>query len=87
MDWEEARKRCLIISHPLYAGLLTTHAACLRVGTPVDQIPNLDAQLIQAPIVVEKYKLLQDQLVDITEDEQEDLNHCMVNPLAFCSKC
>lgn len=78
-EWEEARKRGMIISHPLYAEMLSNHAKCLRVGTPVDQLPNIEAQLAQAPFIVEKYKLLHDQLGDITPDEQVDLDRCMVN--------
>lgn len=73
----------MIINHPLYPELLANHAACLRVGTPVDQLPHLEAQLSQAPSVIEKYKLLYDRLVEMTEDEQADLDHCMVNSLAF----
>jgi len=77
----------MIVNHPLYAEMLANHAACLRVGTPVDQIPDIEAQLSQAPIVIDKYKLLHDQLVDITQNEQMDLDRCMVNSLAFCFKC
>lgn len=77
-EWEDARKRCMIISHPLYAGLLQTHAACLCVGTPVDQIPDIQEQLSHAPMIAEKYKLVQERFLDCTQEEQDDLNHCMV---------
>jgi homeobox protein Meis1 len=76
-EWEDARKRCMIFSHPLYAGLLQTHAACLCVGTPVDQIPDIQEQLSQPPMIAEKYKLVQERFLDCTQDEQDDLNHCM----------
>jgi len=72
----------MIVNHPLYEEMLANHADCLRVGTPTDLIPNIEAQLSQAPIVIEKYKLQQDQLVDITEEEQLDLDRCMVNSLS-----
>ncbi|KAJ1385893.1 hypothetical protein SESBI_41297 [Sesbania bispinosa] len=44
-----------ILGHPLYDQLLSAHVSCLRIATPVDQLPRIDAQLQQSQRVVEKY--------------------------------
>ncbi|XP_057749011.1 homeobox protein knotted-1-like 2 isoform X1 [Arachis stenosperma] len=44
-----------ILGHPLYEQLLSAHVSCLRIATPVDQLPRIDAQLQQSQRVVEKY--------------------------------
>ena len=77
-EWEEVRKRCLISNHPLYAEMLSNHAACLRVGTPVDQLPSIEGQLTQAPNVTEKYRVLCRQITDVSQKEQADLDRFMV---------
>ncbi|XP_044413626.1 uncharacterized protein [Triticum aestivum] len=41
--WE--REKAAIEVHPLYERLLEVHVACLRVATPVDQLPRIDAQI------------------------------------------
>ncbi|KAK8602072.1 hypothetical protein V6N13_058267 [Hibiscus sabdariffa] len=43
--WERAKCNAEIIGHPMYFQLLDGHVACLRVATPVDQLPKIDAQL------------------------------------------
>ena len=80
-EWEELRRRYLITSHPLYPEMLANHAACLRVGTPVDQLPCIEAQLAQAPTVTEKYSVLRDQIANISREEKEDLDRFMVRTL------
>ncbi|KAF5194284.1 Homeobox protein knotted-1-like [Thalictrum thalictroides] len=37
-----------IATHPLYEQLLAAHVGCLRVATPIDQLPLIDAQLSQS---------------------------------------
>ncbi|CAM0909187.1 unnamed protein product [Alopecurus aequalis] len=39
------REKSAIEAHPLYERLLEAHVACLRVATPVDQLPRIDAQI------------------------------------------
>ncbi|KAI3823655.1 hypothetical protein L1987_05095 [Smallanthus sonchifolius] len=34
-----------IANHPLYHHLLSAHVGCLRVATPIDQLPLIDSQL------------------------------------------
>ncbi|KQJ95957.1 homeobox protein knotted-1-like 13 isoform X2 [Brachypodium distachyon] len=51
----EARSKAEVLAHPLYEQLLSAHVACLRIATPVDQLPRIDAQLAQSQGVVAKY--------------------------------
>ncbi|XP_057434393.1 homeobox protein knotted-1-like 3 isoform X2 [Lotus japonicus] len=55
MSWQNAKCKAEILSHPLYEQLLSAHVACLRIATPVDQLPRIDAQLAQSQNVVAKY--------------------------------
>ncbi|CAA6672274.1 unnamed protein product [Spirodela intermedia] len=50
--WQNARYKSEILSHPLYEQLLSAHVACLRIATPVDQLPRIDAQLAQSQHVM-----------------------------------
>ncbi|RWW47765.1 hypothetical protein BHE74_00046219 [Ensete ventricosum] len=52
---ERARCKAKIVGHPLFEQLLSAHVACLRIATPVDQLPRIDAQLSQSHHVVAKY--------------------------------
>ncbi|KAJ8617535.1 hypothetical protein MRB53_013721 [Persea americana] len=56
--WQAARHKADILAHPLYEQLLSAHVACLRIATPVDQLPRIDAQLAQSQHVVAKYSVL-----------------------------
>ncbi|KAH9296927.1 hypothetical protein KI387_028609, partial [Taxus chinensis] len=56
--WQNAKFKADILSHPLYEQLLSAHVACLRIATPVDQLPRIDAQLAQSQHVVSKYSVL-----------------------------
>ncbi|XP_038696054.1 homeobox protein knotted-1-like 3 isoform X2 [Tripterygium wilfordii] len=58
VNWQNARYKAEILSHPLYEQLLSAHVACLRIATPVDQLPRIDAQLAQSQHVVSKYSAL-----------------------------
>jgi hypothetical protein len=55
---DAARSKAEILAHPLYEQLLSAHVACLRIATPVDQLPRVDAQLAQSQGVVAKYSAL-----------------------------
>lgn len=57
-SWQNARYKADILSHPLYDQLLSAHVSCLRIATPVDQLPRIDAQLAQSQNVVAKYSVL-----------------------------
>lgn len=55
VNWQNARFKAEILGHPLYEQLLNAHVACLRIATPVDQLPRIDSQLAQSQDVVNKY--------------------------------
>lgn len=55
MDWQT---KAHILSHPLFEQLLSAHVSCLRIATPVDQLPRIDAQLAQSHQVLAKYSPL-----------------------------
>ncbi|KAL3629638.1 Homeobox protein knotted-1-like let12 [Castilleja foliolosa] len=57
-NWEREKCKADILSHPLYEQLLSAHVSCLRIATPVDQLPRIDAQLAQSQQVVAKYSVL-----------------------------
>lgn len=71
-DWRSASYKAAILRHPMYEQLLAAHVACLRVATPVDQIPRIDAQLSQLHTVAAKYSTL-----GVVVDNKE-LDHFMV---------
>ncbi|VFQ61119.1 unnamed protein product [Cuscuta campestris] len=56
--WERDKCKADVLNHPLYDQLLAAHVSCLRIATPVDQLPRIDAQLAQSQSVVSKYSLL-----------------------------
>lgn len=44
-----------IASHPLYEQVLAAHVSCLRVATPVDDLPLIDAQINQSHHILSSY--------------------------------
>ncbi|XP_049415469.1 homeobox protein knotted-1-like 3 isoform X2 [Solanum stenotomum] len=58
VNWQNAGYKAEILAHPLFEQLLSAHVACLRIATPVDQLPRIDAQLAQSQQVVGKYSSL-----------------------------
>lgn len=74
---EGLRYKSDILRHPLYEQLLSAHVSCLRIATPVDQLPRIDEQLSQSQRVVSKYSELGTgggiQVVD-----EKDLDQFMV---------
>ncbi|GMN47515.1 hypothetical protein TIFTF001_016696 [Ficus carica] len=75
---EGLRYKSDILRHPLYEQLLSAHVSCLRIATPVDQLPRIDEQLSQSQRVVSKYSELGTgggiQVVD-----EKDLDQFMTN--------
>jgi hypothetical protein len=57
-NWQNTKLKADILAHPLYEQLLSTHVQCLRIATPVDQLPRIDAQLAQSQHVMAKYSVL-----------------------------
>lgn len=82
--WQSARCKAEILSHPLYEQLLSAHVACLRIATPVDQLPRIDAQLAQSQSVVAKYSVLGGG--QMTAGDHKELDQFMTNyVLLLCS--
>ncbi|OAY53635.1 homeobox protein knotted-1-like 3 isoform X2 [Manihot esculenta] len=71
VNWQNARYKAEILSHPLYDQLLSAHVACLRIATPVDQLPRIDAQLAQSQHVVAKYSALGGGTQGLVVDDKE----------------
>lgn len=44
-----------IATHPFYEQLLAAHVSCLRVATPIDHLPLMDAQLSQSYNLLHSY--------------------------------
>lgn len=75
-EWEMARCKADILGHPMYDELLSAHVSCLRIATPVDQLPRIDAQLAQSQQVLAKYSVLAQGGNQPLDDK--DLNQFMV---------
>lgn len=92
-NWQSARCKAEILAHPLYEQLLSAHVACLRIATPVDQLPRIDAQLAQSQHVVAKYSAL-GHGIHLGDDKELDqfmvlaalllLFHCFSISLFLC---
>ncbi|KAK8597445.1 hypothetical protein V6N13_094856 [Hibiscus sabdariffa] len=71
VNWQNARCKAEILAHPLYEQLLSAHVSCLRIATPVDQLPRIDAQLAQSQHVVAKYSALGGGAQGLVADDKE----------------
>ncbi|RDX64283.1 hypothetical protein CR513_57178, partial [Mucuna pruriens] len=81
VNWQIGRWKAEILAHPLYEQLLSAHVACLRIATPVDQLPRIDAQLAQSQNVVAKYTAFGHNAAD-----DKELDHFMSHyVLLLCS--
>ncbi|XP_011039619.1 PREDICTED: homeobox protein knotted-1-like 3 isoform X3 [Populus euphratica] len=72
VNWQNAKFKADIMAHPLYDQLLSAHVACLRIATPVDQLPRIDAQLAQSQQVVAKYSALGSHQGLVPDDKELD---------------
>ncbi|XP_062194979.1 homeobox protein knotted-1-like 13 isoform X2 [Phragmites australis] len=80
---DAARCKAEVLAHPLYEQLLSAHVACLRIATPVDQLPRIDAQLAQSQGVVAKYSGL---AASAAGDDGRELDQFMTHfVLLLCS--
>ncbi|XP_076917694.1 homeobox protein knotted-1-like 2 isoform X3 [Bidens hawaiensis] len=79
MNWSEIK--AWVVSHPLYEQLLAAHVGCLRIATPVDQLPRIDAQLAQSHQLLSKYS----PLLAIDHVDKEELDHFMTHYVLLLS--
>lgn len=73
-EWQSGKWKAEVLAHPLYEQLLAAHVACLRIATPVDQLPRINAQLTQSQQVVAKYSAL----ANAAAVDDKDLDQFMV---------
>ncbi|XP_022935925.1 homeobox protein knotted-1-like 3 isoform X3 [Cucurbita moschata] len=86
LNWHNARYKAEILTHPLYEQLLSAHVACLRIATPVDQLPRIDAQLAQSQNVVAKYSALTHTAPPPMVGDDKELDQFMTHyVLLLCS--
>lgn len=68
-----------IANHPLYEQLLASHVACLRVATPIDQLPLIDAQLSQSHHLIRSYASIhQHNNPPLSPHERQELDNFLV---------
>ncbi|PWA70616.1 TALE protein [Artemisia annua] len=81
-NWEFVKCKADILSHPMYDQLLSAHVSCLRIATPVDQLPRIDAQLAQSDQVVAKYSVFGNHNQPVDDKE---LNQFMAHYVVLLS--
>lgn len=71
-----------IATHPLYEQLLSAHVSCLRVATPIDQLPLIDAQLAQSSHLLRSYAQSMNNSNNnsgqLSPHERQDLDNLLV---------
>ncbi|KAF5800716.1 putative transcription factor Homeodomain-TALE-KNOX family [Helianthus annuus] len=74
-----------IANHPLYEQLLSAHVACLRVATPIDQLPLIDAQLSQSHNILRSY-ISDHHNQPLSPHDRQELDHFLAQYLVvLCS--
>lgn len=66
-----------IATHPLYEQLLSAHVACLRVATPIDQLPLIEAQFSQSHHLLRSYAS-QHHSHSLSPHERQELDNFLV---------
>ncbi|KAM1258321.1 hypothetical protein ACFX13_038661 [Malus domestica] len=75
-----------IATHPLYEQLLSAHVSCLRVATPIDQLPLIDAQLSQSHHLLRSYASQQQHGHSVSPHERQELDNFLAQYLiVLCS--
>ncbi|KAL6501633.1 Homeobox protein knotted-1-like 7 [Orobanche gracilis] len=73
-----------IAGHPLFEQLLSAHVACLRVATPIDQLPLIDAQLSQSHYLLHFYA--QNNTHSLSQHQRQELDSFLAQYLVIlCS--
>lgn len=66
-----------IANHPLYEQLLSAHVSCLRVATPIDQLPLIDGQLSQSHHLLRSYASHHSH--SLSPHDRQELDNFMVH--------
>lgn len=67
-----------IATHPMYEQLLAAHVACLRVATPIDQLPIIEAQLSHSHHLLRSYA---SNTVGFSHHDRHELDNFLVRTL------
>lgn len=74
-----------IASHPLYEQVLAAHVSCLRVATPVDELPLIDAQLNQSHYILSSYlQQRNNNHSPLSTHERQELDNFLVSLFLSC---
>lgn len=76
-EYSGERIKVEIATHPLYEQLLSAHVACLRVATPIDQLPLIDAQLSHSHLLLRSYASQHNHL-HLHPAHRQDLHNFLV---------
>ncbi|XP_047327089.1 homeobox protein HD1 [Impatiens glandulifera] len=83
-DAHRGHLKAEIATHPLYDQLLAAHVGCLRIATPIDQLPLIDAQLSQVPHILRSYA--SQQIHPISHHDRQELDNFLAQYLfVLCS--
>ncbi|XP_038724655.1 homeobox protein HD1-like [Tripterygium wilfordii] len=74
-DEQNHHLKAEIATHPLYEQLLAAHVSCLRVATPIDQLPLIDAQLAQSHHILRSYASSHHDQYSLSPHERQDLDN------------
>ncbi|XP_031494558.1 homeobox protein HD1-like [Nymphaea colorata] len=64
-----------IVGNPLYEQLLEAHVACLRVATPIDQLPLIDSQLSNSHHLFHNYASIRSNSQFLSPQDKQELDH------------
>lgn len=68
-----------IAVHPLCEQLLSAHIGCLRVATPIDHLPLIDAQLAQSQHLLRSYASNHRNI--LSSQDKHELHNALVCPI------
>ncbi|CAA0842265.1 Homeobox protein knotted-1-like 7 [Striga hermonthica] len=81
---EHHQLKAEMATHPLIEQLLSAHVACLRVATPIDQLPLIDAQLSQSHHLLRLYA--QNKTHSLSQHQSQQLHNFLAQYLlVLCS--
>uniref|UniRef100_A0A2P2LEV2 Homeobox protein HD1 n=1 Tax=Rhizophora mucronata TaxID=61149 RepID=A0A2P2LEV2_RHIMU len=81
-DQQSRQLKAEIAAHPLYEQLLAAHVSCLRVATPIDQLPLIDAQLSQSHQLLRSYASQHSQYGrPLSQHERQELDNFLTQYL------
>lgn len=81
---EQRQIKAEIATHPLYEQLLAAHVSCLKVATPIDQLPLIDAQLSQSHNLLRSYASQHNN--SLSPHERQELDNLLVCIFYFIIK-